>query len=455
MPRQPKAPVNMLTAPLWPNLFRYVTPLLITGLLQLFYNAADIAVVGRFSGPEGARAMVAVGSTSSLIHLIVNIFMGLSAGVNVVAARALGAKDYKTVSQTVHTAVAAGVIFGLALTLVGLFFSHTFLLWMGTPNDVRPAAALYMQIYFAGVPFSLVYNFAAALLRAAGDTKKPLYFLTLSGAANVALNLFFVVVCRWSVAGVALATSLSQGLAMALVLRSLKNASQGLSLNLKRIRLHKGPFLEILKIGLPAGAQSALFSLANVVIQSAINSFQSIVMAGNAAAVNLESFVYTATNAVYQANLTFTSQNMGARNVKRVKAVYWHCMALTTLISALLGMVLCFGGKPLLSLYNTDPQVIQAGMIRLTSIAFAYCACGWMDITVGQLRGIGYSLVPMLLTLVGSCGLRILWVYTVFAANPTLTVLYGCFPASWIVTFVCQIIYYYLMRDKKLRPLEA
>ncbi|MBQ8537718.1 MAG: MATE family efflux transporter [Clostridia bacterium] len=445
----------MLSAPLWPSLIKYIVPLLLTGLLQLFYNAADIAVVGRFSGPEGAQAMAAVGSTSSLIHLIVNVFLGLSAGTNVVAARALGAKDKKTVSETAHTAIAAGFIFGLGMTLVGLFFSDTFLSWMGTPNDVRPAAALYMQIYFAGVPFSLVYNFAAALLRAAGDTKKPLYFLTLSGAANVVLNLLFVIVCKWSVAGVALATSLSQGLAMALVLRSLKNAPDGLALNLRRIRLYKGPFREILKIGLPAGAQSALFSLANVVIQSAINSFQSIVMAGNAAAVNLESFVYTATNAVYQANLTFTSQNVGARNVKRVKAVYWHCMALTTLISAILGGVLTFGGEFLLSLYNADPAVIEAGMIRLCAIAFAYCACGWMDVTVGQLRGIGYSFVPMVLTLLGSCGLRILWVYTVFAATPTLQVLYGCFPVSWVVTFICQIVYYYLMREKKLRLLEA
>lgn len=447
-----KAPVNMLTGPLLPSLIRFVIPLLLTGLLQLLYNAADIAVVGQFDGKE---AMAAVGSTSSLIHLIVNVFLGLSVGANVVAARGLGAGNALSVQQTAHTAIAAGGLFGLLLAAVGFFFSGVFLSWMDTPLDVLPGATLYMRIYFAGVPFSLVYNLAAALLRSVGDTKKPLYFLTLSGGVNVGLNLLFVILFRMGVAGVALATAISQALAMGLALRSLQKREDSLKLSLRQVRLHKAPFLEILKIGLPAGAQSAMFSLANVVVQSAVNSFQSIVMAGNAAAVNLESFVYTATAAVYQANMTFTGQNMGAKNEKRVKSVYWYCMALTTVISLLLGFLLYFGGRPLLSIYNGDPQVIEAGMIRLTTIALWYAACGWMDVTVGQLRGMGFSFMPMIITLASSCGLRILWVYTVFAATPTLEVLYGCFPASWMITFLCQIAYYYAVRHRKLDALRS
>lgn len=445
-----KKSVQLLEGSIFLNMTRFMIPLLLSGLLQLLYNAVDIAVVGRF---DGSAAMAAVGSTSSLIHLLVNVFLGLSVGTNVVTARAMGAGDTTTVHQAAHTSIAVGGLFGLLLAAVGIFFSETFLTWMDTPLNVLPDATLYMQIYFAGMPFGLVYNFAAALLRSAGDTRRPLYFLALSGAVNVALNLLFVILFRKGVAGVALATSLSQALAMVLALRSLTRRDDSLKLSLNKVRLHKGPFWQILKIGVPAGAQSAMFSLANVVVQSAINSFQSIVMAGNTAAANLESFVYTATGAVYQACITFTGQNMGAKNTKRVKDIYWCGMALITLISLMLGGILYLAGRPLLAIYNSDPAVIDAGMVRLTTIALWYCACGWMDATAGQLRGMGYSLEPTLITLAGSCGLRILWVYTVFAANPSLEVLYGCFPTTWMVTFICQCVFYYAVRNKKFREL--
>lgn len=446
--------LDMTNGPLLIKIVRFTLPLILTGVLQLLYNAADIVVVGRFSGAEGPQALAAVGSTSSLINLIVNIFMGLSVGGSVVVAKSWGARDHKSVSQAVHTAITLAGVGGVVLMVVGVFFSGTFLTWMGTPLDVLPGATLYMQIYFAGMPFNLLYTFSAAILRAVGDTKRPLYFLTLAGLVNVGLNLVFVVVFHMSVAGVALATISSQAISMVLALRCLMKADTSIRLMPKELRIYRRPLMQILQVGLPAGVQGSLFSISNVLIQSAVNSFESIAMAGNAAASNLEGFVYTAMNAVHQADITFASQNMGAGKPRRVKRILWLCLGLVTFIGLLTGGVLYLFGEPLLSIYNGDPQVIAFGLRRMAIICLTYFTCGWMDVMVGQMRGIGCSLLPMVVSLTGACLFRVVWIYTIFAANHTPECLFISYPISWVLTSSVHLISYFIVR-KKLLPQEA
>ena len=441
----------MTNGPLLMKMVRFSIPLILTGVLQLLYNAADIVVVGRFAGPQ---ALAAVGSTSSLINLLVNVFMGLSVGASVVVAKAWGARDHQSVARTVHTAITLAAIGGIVLTIVGFCFSGAFLAWMGTPLDVLPGATLYMQIYFAGMPFNLLYTFSAAILRAVGDTKRPLYFLTLAGLVNVVLNLLFVIVLHMSVDGVALATIISQAISMVLALRCLMHADTSIRLMPGELRIYKKPFLQIIQVGLPAGIQGSLFSISNVLIQSAVNSFESVAMAGNAAAANLEGFVYTAMNSVYQADITFASQNMGAGKPQRVKRILWLCLGLVTFIGGTTGGALYLFGEPLLSIYNGDPQVIQFGMRRLAVISLTYFTCGWMDVMVGQMRGIGCSLLPMVVSLTGACLLRVVWIYTLFAANPTPECLFISYPISWVLTSCTHLICYFIVRKKHL-PQEA
>lgn len=439
--------VDMCSGPLLKKLICFSLPLILTGILQLLYNAADIVVVGRFSGKE---ALAAVGSTGSLINLIVNVFMGLSVGASVVVAKAWGAQDHKSVSRTVHTAITLAGLCGVVLMGVGIFFSRTFLIWMGTPEDVLPGAALYMEIYFAGMPFNLLYNFSGAVLRAVGDTKRPLYILTLSGLVNVVLNLIFVICFKMSVDGVALATIISQAVSMVLALRCLMHADSSIRLMPRQLRIHKRPMLQMIRVGLPAGLQGSLFAISNVLIQSAVNSFGSVAMAGNAAASNLEGFVYTAMNAVYQADMTFTSQNMGAGKPRRIKRILWLCLGLVSLIGLVMGAGMYLFGPALLSIYNNDPQVIAYGMLRVRIIALIYFTCGCMDVMVGQLRGIGCSFLPMVVSLAGACGFRILWLYTFFAATPTLETLYISYPISWILTASCHMAAYFAIRSRLL-----
>jgi len=442
--------LDMTNGPLLMKLIRFSIPLILSGVLQLLYNAADIVVVGRFSG---AQALAAVGSTSSLINLIVNIFVGLSVGASVVVAKGWGAKDHKYVSQAVHTAVALATAGGFLLMAVGVLFSGTFLTWMDTPLDVLPGATLYMRIYFAGMPFNLLYNFAAAILRAVGDTKRPLFYLSFSGLVNVALNLVFVIALNMSVAGVALATIASQAVSMVLVLRCLIKADTAIRLKPKELRIHKRPFLQILQVGLPAGIQGSLFSISNVLIQSAVNSFESIAMAGNAAASNLEGFVYTSMNAFYQADITFASQNMGAGKPRRVKRTLWLCLGLVTLVGGVMGGLMNLFAQPLLSIYNSDPQVISFGMRRMAIICSFYFLCGWMDVMVGQLRALGCSVLPMCVSLTGACLFRVVWIYTLFAANPTPECLYWSYPISWLLTASTHMVCYLVVR-RKLLPKE-
>lgn len=437
--------IDMCSGPILKKVLVFSIPLMLSGVLQLLFNAADIIVVGRFAG---SQSLAAVGSTTSLINLLINIFIGLSIGVNVMVARYYGAKLHKDVSETVHTAIAISLLSGLFLVVVGFFSSRFLLELMGTPDDVIDKAVLYMQIYFAGMPAIMAYNFGSAILRAIGDTKRPLYFLLLSGIVNIVLNLFFVIEFHMDVAGVALATVLSQCISTVLVLRCLTKMQGSLKLNLFKLRIDKRKLFQIVKIGLPAGMQGAIFSISNVLIQSSVNSFGSIAMAGNTASANIEGFVYTAMNAVYQTNLSFTSQNIGGKQYSRVKKILLVCLLTVTVVGMLLGFGAYFGGRSLLGVYSSDPEVISFGMLRLSIICTTYFMCGWMDTIVGSLRGIGYSVLPMIVSLTGACGLRVLWIFAVFPHFHSLTVLYLSYPISWFITAAAHIICFYKIQKK-------
>ncbi len=443
--------MDMTTGALLPKVLMFSGPLILTGILQLLYNAADIVVVGRFAG---AQALAAVGSTGSLINLLVNVFMGLSVGASVVIARAYGAGDFRAVRTGVHTAITVAAVAGVVVGIIGVVAARPLLTLMGSPEDVIDSATLYVQIYFMGMPANMLYNFGAAILRAVGDTRRPLYYLTIAGVVNVLLNLVLVICFHMSVAGVAIATVTSQVISMALVLTCLIRTDGAIHLNLKELRINGKQLKEIFRVGLPAGLQGSLFSISNVLIQSSINSFGSIAMAGNSAAGNIEGFIYTAMNSLHQANLTFASQNLGARQYGRVRKVMWVCLGTVAAIGLGMGMLFYAMGPTLLSFYNTDPEVIRYGMLRLSVIVTTYALCGLMDVMVGQLRGIGYSIMPMIVSLTGACLLRVVWIFTVFAANPTLEILYISYPISWAATFLTHMACYLIFGKRRLRKLE-
>ena len=428
--------IDMTSGPLLGKILLFSIPLMLSGILQLLFNAADIIVVGRFAG---SGALAAVGSTSSLINLLINVFVGLSVGVNVLVARYYGARKDKDVSETVHTAVTTSIVSGFILVVLGILLANPLLRLMGTPEDVLSQSVLYMRIYFLGMPVLMVYNFGAAILRAIGDTRRPLYFLFASGVVNVCLNLFFVVVLGMGVDGVAWATVISEHISAFLVLRSLMSAPGALKLDLKQLRIHPRKLKRIVKIGLPAGMQGAIFSISNVLIQSSVNSFGSIAMAGNTASSNIEGFVYTAMNAVYQTNLSFTSQNLGGRKYSRINKIMYICLGVVTAVAA---------GDGLLHIYSSDPEVLHYGMLRLEIICTTYFLCGIMDCMVGSLRGLGYSIIPMFVSLTGACGFRVLWVFTVFAAYRSLDVLYLSYPVSWAITAIAHMVTFHKIRRK-------
>lgn len=443
--------IDMVNGPLFGKIIRYAIPLMLSGILQLFFNAADIVVVGRFAGPT---ALAAVGSTGSLINLLINIFMGLSVGTNVLVARYYGARDMKNLSDTVHTSILASLVGGVALIFIGCFLAKPMLNLMGSPADVIDQATLYVRIYFAGMPAMMLYNFGAAILRSVGDTKRPLYFLAISGVLNVLLNLFLVIVCHMGVAGVAIATVASQVLSAILVLICLVKSDAPYRVDLKQLHIYKDKLLEMIRIGLPAGMQGTVFSISNVLIQSSINSFGSLVMAGSTAAGNIEGFVYTGMNAFYQTALSFTGQNMGAKKYERVGKIMRICVLSVAAVGTVLGSAGMIFARPLLSIYTTDPQVIEYGVNRMLLVCLPYMICGVMDTLVGSMRGMGYSILPMIVSLTGACGLRVVWILTVFAANHTLTTLFLIYPVSWTITglahFICFVIAY-----RKLRKQEA
>ena len=449
--RSARFEMDMTTGALLPKVLMFSGPLILTGILQLLYNAADIVVVGRFAG---AQALAAVGSTGSLINLLVNVFMGLSVGASVVIARAYGAGDFNAVRTGVHTAITVACIAGVVVGIIGVAAARPLLTLMGSPVDVIDDATLYVQIYFMGMPANMLYNFGAAILRAVGDTRRPLYYLTVAGIVNVLLNLVLVIGFHMSVAGVAIATVASQVISMVLVIVCLLRTDGAIHLDLKQLRINGAQLKEIIRVGLPAGLQGSLFSISNVLIQSSINSFGSIAMAGNSAASNIEGFIYTAMNAMHQANLTFASQNLGAKQYGRVRKVMWVCLGTVTAIGLGMGMIFLGIGPTLLGFYNTDPEVIRFGMIRMAIIMPTYFFCGLMDVMVGQLRGIGYSIMPMIVSLTGACLLRVVWIYTIFAANPTLETLYNSYPISWFATFATHLVCYLILGKRKLKRME-
>ena len=437
--------IDMCDGPLLSKILLFSVPLMMSGILQLLFNAADIIVVGRFAG---SSALAAVGSTSSLINLLINVFVGLSVGVNVLVAKYYGGQREKDMSETVHTAVLTSLLSGLFLVVLGGIAARPLLHLMGTPDDVLDQAVLYMRIYFLGMPVLMVYNFGAAILRAIGDTRRPLYFLFMAGVVNVALNLFFVIGLGMGVDGVGWATVISEHVSALLVLKSLMEAPGALKLNLKELRIHPKKLKRIVKIGLPAGMQGAIFSISNVLIQSSVNSFGSIAMAGNTASANIEGFVYTAMNAVYQTNLSFTSQNLGGRKYSRINRIMYICLAVVTVVGITLGITAVLAGDLLLGIYSSDAHVLRYGMLRLEIICGTYFLCGIMDCMVGSLRGLGYSVIPMFVSLTGACGFRVLWVFTVFAAYHSLDVLYLSYPVSWAITAIAHMITFRKIRRK-------
>ena len=448
--------IDMCNGPILSKMLRFSIPLMCSSVLQLLFNAADIVVVGRWAGDN---SLAAVGSNTALIGLLTNLFVGLAVGANTLAAKYYGARDRDALHRVVHTSILLSIISGLVLTVVGVFGARTILIWMQTPENVLDLATLYLRIYFLGMTATMVYNFGAALLRAEGDTQRPLYFLSLAGVVNIVLNLFFVIVCKLDVAGVAIATVISQCISASLVLRCMVKDTGPLHLDLKKMRLHPQAMRQILRIGLPAGFQGILFSLSNVVIQSSVNTFGEVIMAGNSAAANIEQFVYVSMNAMYQATISFTSQNYGAGNYHRIRKIMIRAQGCVLVVGLVVGLVLgnaaTLAGRVLLSIYTTSPPVIEAGLVRMGIVCTTYALCGMMDVMVGGLRGIGYSIMPMLVSLVGACGLRLLWIATIFQLPQfhTIQTIYWSYPISWAITFGVHVICFLWAMKKVKRQL--
>ena len=437
--------IDMLNGPLFSKILLFSIPLMLSSILQLLFNAADIIVVGQFTGSE---AIAAVGATTALINLLVNLFVGVSIGTSVIVGKYLGSKDYDNVEKSVHASIYFALISGFIMIFVGIILAKPLLELMATPENVIDLSTLYMRIYFLSMPAFMVYNFGAAILRSIGDTKRPLYFLGIAGIVNVILNLVLVIVFHLGVAGVAIATTVSQYISATLVVMSLMESEYPLKLKPKELKFHNHIVLNMLKVGLPAGLQSVIFSLSNVLIQSSVNSFGSLVMAGNTAAANIEGFVYAAMNSIYQACLTFTSQNMGAKNYHRIDRILINCLIIVTAVGLIFGVGAYVFGHQLLGIYTTDARVIEYGINRLMLVCAPYFLCGLMDVFVGSLRGIGYSIMPMIVSLTGACLFRIVWIYTIFAMYHTQFVLYISYPISWALTASIHFICYMVVRRK-------
>ena len=439
----------MVNGPILKKMLLFTIPLMFSSILQLLFNAADIVVVGRFAGDN---SLAAVGCNGALINLMTNVFLGLSVGGNVLAARDYGAGDEEELSKTVHTAMLLGIISGLVLTVAGVIFAPQLLELMQTPENVLPLAALYLRIYFLGMTAMMVYNFGSALLRSIGDTKRPLYYLVAAGVINVILNLVFVIVFRMDVAGVGLATVISQCVSAVLVVRCMMREQGGIRLIPRRLHIYKDKLIQIVQVGLPAGFQGAVFSLSNVVIQSSVNLFGETVVAGNSAAMNLEGFVYVSMNAFHQAAISFTSQNVGAGRRERIGKILLTAEGCVIVTGLLFGWVMYGFGRPLLHIYSNSSHVIDAGMVRMRIILLPYALCGMMDVVVGVLRGMGYSVGPMIMSLIGACGLRLVWIATVFRIPQfhNISTVYVSYPITWAITLVAQLLLY-VYASKKMK----
>ena len=438
--------IDMINGPLFGKIVLYTLPLIAAGILQLLFNTADMVVVGRYAG---SNALGAVGATASLINLLINVFMGLSVGANVAIAHYYGAGRFEELSRSLHTAISLSIICGFILLVIGQLFSEPMLILMGTPKDILPLSVSYMKIYFCGMPVMLLYNFGAAILRAVGDTKRPLYYLSLAGVINIILNLIFVIRFSMGVRGVAWATNISQAVSAILIIRCLIKNEGPCRLSLSKLCLDKKETLRIAKVGLPAGFQGAIFSISNVLIQSSVNSFGAIAVAGNTATCNLEGFVYNSMNAFHQTAISFTGQNMGAKNMKRVQRVLVICLLCVTATGLGMGLLGFAFGSELLGIYSTDPAVIAFGLRRMAIIFPTYFLCGVMDVMVGSLRGMGFSIMPMTVSLLGACVFRIIWIMTVFAINHTPEFLYVSYPISWFITAAVHLICIFTIARRK------
>lgn len=452
--KKAKYEMDMCSGSILGKILLFSLPLMCSSILQLLFNAADIIVVGRFAGDN---SLAAVGSTSSLINLLTNFFLGLSVGANVLVARYFGAKQQKDLSETIHTAMTISLYSGVILTLIGCVGAKQILTWMQTPEDVLPLATVYLRIYFLGMTAMMLYNFGSAILRAIGDTKRPLYYLSFAGVINVALNLLFVIVFHMDVAGVATATVISQCVSAFLIVRCMLKEQGSIHLELSGLGVDMDKFRRIIQIGLPASFQGILFSFSNVIIQSSVNSFGAVTVAGNSAAANIEGFVYVAMNAFHQAAISFTSQNVGAAKYERVNKILYTAQACVVVAGVVFGNIAVFFGYPLLSMYTSSPAVMEAGMKRMEVICRYYALCGMMDVMVGSLRGLGYAVMPMIVSLIGACGLRLLWIFTFFRTEPfhTVTSLYFTYPASWFITFLAHVVCFYIVRRKLAKKWNA
>ena len=446
----------MCEGPLFKKMLFYTVPIILASVLQLLFNAADLVVVGRFCG---SISVAAVGGTGAIINLTVSLFVGLSMGAGVVVAQSIGARSKAAVQDAVHTAIPLAAVGGVILTFVGVFGARTFLRLMGTPNDVIALSTTYMRIYFCGVISLMLYNFGSAILRAVGDTKSPLIYLTAAGILNVILNIIFVKYFNLNVAGVALATTISQTLSAAMVIINLLRRTDDCRLSLKKLRFTAKTVSRILRIGLPSGIQSAMFSVSNVLIQSSINSLGSVVMSGSAASSNIEGFIFISMNAYHQTSVNFVGQNVGARRFDRVKRITWLSVLMVSVTGVVLSTLTLIFAKPLLSIYIVDSNdAINYGITRLGIFAAVYFTCGIMDVLTGAMRGMGASTVPMLISVFGVCGIRILWIYTAFRANHTLECICYSYPISWIITVAVDFAAFFLIKrrlQKRLNYLDT
>ncbi len=445
--------MDMCNGPILKKMLLFAFPLMFSSILQLLFNAADIIVVGKYAGDN---SLAAVGSNTALINLLTNVFIGLSVGANVLVARYYGAVRQRDLSETVHTAMLLSLISGIILAVVGEIFAEKLLILMKTPDEILNLAALYLRIYFLGMPSMMIYNFGSAILRAVGDTKRPLYYLFIAGAINVGLNLLLVIVFNLDVAGVGIATVISQTVSAALIVICMLKDKGAVHFEIKSLHIYGSKLKSIMQIGLPAGFQGTVFSLSNVVIQSSINIFGEIVVAGNSAAANIEGFVYMAMNAFHHTTLSFTGQNYGAGKSDRIKKILFTGQGCVIVTGVVLGQLAVFFGNSLLGIYTDNPVAVEAGMVRLMIICGTYALCGMMDVMVGSIRGIGYAVMPMAVSLIGACGLRFVWLATVFQIPQyhTTKVIYMSYPVTWAITFAVHVICFVIVWNKQKKKMR-
>lgn len=442
-----KYSMDMCSGSIFKKMLKFALPLMLSGILQLLFNAADIIVVGNFAGDE---SLAAVGATTTLINLTVNLFIGLSVGVNVLTANYFGAGKADEVKETVHTAMAISIISGIFLTVFGILFAPQILKLMKVPDDIIGLSVIYLRTYFTGMVAVMVYNFGSAILRAVGDTKRSLYFLTVSGVVNVVLNLIFVIGFHWGVFGVGLATAISQAVSAALVVISLMKEKGAIRLYIKDLHIYKQKLIRIVQIGLPAGLQGMLFSISNILIQSSVNSFGKIVIAGNSASANVEGFAFTAMNAFHQSAVSFMGQNKGAGRYDRIGKILYSALGYVFITAMIFAFIYNMFSYELIDLYTNSSEVVAAGVARLTIIATAYFLAGMMDVVVGAIRGLGYSVVPMIVSVFGICVFRVFWIFCVFSRPEyhTIEAIYYSYPISWILTLSVQLICFFFVKKK-------